>query len=303
MLTSRLSTVSCLTAALIATACGRPQQANSDGSAGSNGRVVLQNKGSDTLVNVAQAWAEAYKEVEPNVAIAVTGGGSGTGISSMINGTVDIASSSRAMKASELESAKKNGSTPVEHIVGYAALAVYLHPDNPINELTISQIKSIYGEGGTFEKWADLGIEVPGCSSDEIIRISRQNNSGTYAYFKKATLSGAEYKLGSRDMHGSKDVVDLVEKTPCAIGYSGLAYATDHIKTPCIKKDDASECVTPTMTSAAESSYPIARPLFMYTAGAPTGATKTYMDWIMSDVGQCIIETKGYAPIREITCE
>jgi phosphate transport system substrate-binding protein len=291
-----------LSAALIG--CGRPQQRN-DGSGtttSSNGRTVIQNKGSDTLVNVAQAWAETYKNIDSNVAFAVTGGGSGTGISSMINGTVDIANSSRAMKEKEIESAKANGVDPKENIVGYDALAVYVHPSNPMNEASIEQLKSIYGEGGTAEKWSDLGITIPGCSSDEIVRVSRQNNSGTYAYFKKAVIGKGEYKLGSRDMHGSKDVVDLVENTPCAIGYSGLAYANEHVKMPCIKKDDASACVVPTVPSAANGSYPIARPLFMYTSGTPMGAVKEYMDWIMSDVGQCIIVDKGYASVRDVNC-
>ncbi|MDJ0762043.1 MAG: PstS family phosphate ABC transporter substrate-binding protein [Myxococcota bacterium] len=267
-------------------------------------RTVIQNKGSDTLVNVAQAWAEAYAEVERNVAIAVTGGGSGTGISAMINGTVDIANASRKMKDKEIEAAKKNGIEPVEHVVGYDALAVFLHKDNPMNEATLAQLASIYGEGGKVEKWSDLNIKVPGCDSDEVVRVSRQNNSGTYAYFKKAVLGkGAEYKLGSRDMHGSKDVVELVAKTPCAIGYSGLAYATDHVKMPCIKKEDAAECVAPTIETASNTTYPIARPLMMYTAGQPTGKTKVYMDWIMSDTGQCIILKKGYAPIKPVTCK
>ncbi len=125
------------------------------------------------------------------------------------------------------------------------------------------------------DKWSQLGIEVPGCNSDEIVRVSRQNNSGTYAYFKKAVLGkGKEYKLGSRDMHGSKDVVDLVAKTPCAIGYSGLAYANDHVKMPCIKKNDAAKCVAPSIGTAVNSTYPIARPLMMYTAGRPKGKIK-----------------------------
>ena len=113
---------------------------------------------------------------------------------------------------------------------------------------------------------------------------------------------GAEYKLGSRDMHGSKDVVELVAKTPCAIGYSGLAYATDHVKMPCVKKDEAGECVAPSVESASNTTYPIARPLMMYTAGQPAGGIKTYMDWILSDPGQCIILNKGYAPVRAVTC-
>jgi len=266
-------------------------------------RTEIQNKGSDTLVNVAQAWAEEYGKVKPDVAVAVSGGGSGTGIAAMINGTVDIANASRKMKDKEIKLAEKKGQNPVEHVVGFDALAVYLHHDNPAETLTIEQLKSVYGRGGGAEKWSDLGLTVPGCNSDEIVVVSRQNNSGTYAYFKKAVLGKkGKYRMGTLDMHGSKDVVDLVEKTPCAIGYSGLAYATDHVKMACIATPDGGNCVNPSVATASDQSYPIARPLFMYTDGEPTGAIKDYMDWIMSDEGQCIIKKKGYAPVRDITC-
>jgi phosphate transport system substrate-binding protein len=265
-------------------------------------RTVVQNKGSDTLVNVAQAWAEAYGAIDPSIAVAVSGGGSGTGISSMINGTVDIANSSRQMRDSEIAAAQEQGHDPIEFVVGFDALAVYLHADNPIREVTLAQLAGVYGEGGELESWSQLGVTVPGCESDEIVRVSRQNNSGTYAYFQEAVLGEAEYKLGSRDMHGSKDVVDLVESTPCAIGYSGLAYATDHVNMPCVKTDDGAACVSAAVDTAIDGSYPIARPLFMYTSGQPEGAVKQYMDWILSDEGQCIILEKGYAPVRGMTC-
>jgi phosphate transport system substrate-binding protein len=289
--------------ALTIIGCGKPrdQAAGSDASS-SGGRTVIQNKGSDTLVNVAQAWAEAYKDIDAGVAVAVSGGGSGTGISSMINGTVDIANASRAMKKKEIESAQANGQSPIMHVVGHDALAVFLHPSNPIDQMTIAQIRSIYAEGGTAEKWSDLGVAIGGCPSDEIVRISRQNNSGTYAYFKKAVIGKGEYKLGSRDMHGSKDVVDLVENTPCAIGFSGLAYANEHIKMPCVQTDAEGPCVGPTVATAADGTYAIARPLLMYTSGEPTGAIKQYMDWILSDAGQCIILGKGYASVRDVSC-
>ena len=274
-----------------------------DGGSEQGGRVVLENKGSDTLVNVAQAWAEAYREVNPNMAVAVTGGGSGTGIAALINGTVDIANASRAMKDSEKESARANGNEPVEFVVGYDALAVYVHHDNPLEEVTISQLADIYGENGPSESWTALGIEVPGCADQEIIRISRQNNSGTYVYFREAVLGKQrDYKLGSRDMHGSKDVVDLVENTYCAIGYSGLAYATEHVKMLKVKVDAGSMAVAPSVATAIDGTYPIARPLFMYTLGEPTGAVKEYLDWVLSDVGQCIIQDKGYAPVRAVDC-
>lgn len=284
-----------LVAVLVATSgCGRPEKSGS-------GRQVIENKGSDTLVNVAQAWAEAYQTVDSNVAVAVTGGGSGTGIAALINGTVDIANASREMSEEEKANAVANNHTPVEHTVGYDALAVYLHNDNPLQSITIEQLAGIYGENGTIEQWDQLGVTVPGCPSGEIIRISRQNNSGTYEYFREAVLHKEDFKMGSRDMHGSKDVVDLVMDTPCAIGYSGLAYATDEVHMPCVT-DAAGQCITPSMETAIDRSYPIARPLFMYTDGQPEGHVKSYMDWILSDAGQCIIADKGYAPYRPVQC-
>lgn len=281
-----------LLALIIMAGCGRPENSS---------RALIENKGSDTLVNVAQAWAEEYQNVNPNLAIAVTGGGSGTGIAALINGTVDIANSSRQIKDSELEQARANGQDPIEHIVGYDALAIFIHKDNPMDEITLDQLAEIYGENGMFESWPQLGVEVPGCRDQEIIRVSRQNNSGTFAYFREAVLNEGDFKLGSRDMHGSKDVVDLVHSTACAIGYSGLAYASDEVKMPCI--NDGTSCIPPSVEAAIDGSYPIARPLFMYTNGQPTGAVKEYLDWVMSDVGQCIIKEKGYAPATTVTCD
>jgi len=288
--------ITTLLVAFIAVGCSR-----SDSERG-GGRVLIQNKGSDTLVNVAQAWAENYKEVNPDVAVAVSGGGSGTGISALINGTVDIANSSRKMKDKENAMARENGTEVVEFVVGFDALVVYLHPQNPREEFSLEELAEIYGEGGTVSKWSEIGVEIPGCPSDEIVRVSRQNNSGTYVYFKQAVLGKRrDYRLGSRDMHGSKDVVDLVENTPCAIGYSGLAYATSHVKLTCVS-NSAGDCVEPSVETAVDGSYPIARPLLMYTAGEPEGAVKEYIEWILSDEAQCIIAAKGYAPARAVSC-
>ena len=278
---------------LLSLACGGG--ANSD-------RSIIQNTGSDTLLNVAQAWAERYREINPSVAVAVSGGGSGTGIAAMINGTVDIANASRPMRGEEIEMARAGGNDPIEHIVGYDALAIFLHPNNPISSMSISQLASVYGEGGAAESWSDLGVNVPGCSSDEIVRVSRQNSSGTYAYFQEAVLGEAEFRLGSRNMNGSSEVVDLVENTPCAIGYSGLAYATEGVTMPCVSTADETECVSPSVDTAIDGSYPIARPLFMYTAGMPQGVVGTYMDWILGEEGQCIILGMGYAPVDEVSC-
>ena len=288
---TRLSILLLLASAALVTACGGGEQ-----------RQVIQNKGSDTLVNVAQAWAEAYQTVNPAVVVAVSGGGSGTGIAALINGTVDIANASRAIKDKEMKLAKDNGQDPIKHVVGFDALAVYLHGDNPLDEISIEQLAEIYADGGTYLNWGDLGVEVPGCQDQEIVVVSRQNNSGTYAYFREAVLGDKDFKLGTRDMHGSKDVVDLVEKTPCAIGYSGLAYATDHVKLACVAQETGGPCTNPSVATALDGSYPIARPLFMYTNGEPSGIVGDYMNWIKSDAGQCIILEKGYAPATEANC-
>lgn len=279
-------------ASILAFACG--------GASVGGAREVIQNKGSDTLVNVAQAWAESYSEVDSAVAVAVSGGGSGTGISAMINGTVDIANSSRRMTSSEIGAARANGTDPVEHLVGYDALAVYIHAHNPLDFLSMQQLAGIYGDDGTIERWSQLGIEMPGCPSDEIVRVSRQNNSGTFAYFREAVLDNYDFKLGSHDMHGSKDVVDLVAHTPCAIGYSGLAYATPEVKTPCLAASDA--CVAPSMETALDGSYPISRPLLMYTPGDPVGEVKEYLDWVLGEEGQCIMLEAGYTPVAPVEC-
>ncbi|EXI64329.1 MAG: Phosphate-binding protein PstS precursor [Candidatus Accumulibacter adjunctus] len=271
--------------------------------AGASARTEIQNKGSDTLVNAAQSLAEQYGKINPNVAVAVSGGGSGTGIAAMINGTVDLANSSRKMSEKEIQAAQAKGRQPAEHIIGYDALAIYAHKNFPKDSITVTDLAKIYGRDGGATKWADLGITIPGCKG-EIVVVSRQNNSGTYAYFKEAVLGEkGKFRQGTLDLHGSKDVADLVEKTPCAIGYSGLAYVTDHMKALCVAPEAGKPCVKPTEETAFNGTYPIARPLFMYTNGAPTGELKKYVDWIKSDAGQCIIEKEGYAPIKKVKCK
>ncbi|RMG56707.1 MAG: phosphate ABC transporter substrate-binding protein, partial [Gammaproteobacteria bacterium] len=262
------------------------------------GVTTIQNKGSDTMVNLAQAWAEAYHEVKPDVRIEVSGGGSGTGIAALIAGNVDIANASRDMKPSEREAAKKNtGKEVKEFVVGYDALAIYVHKDNPLEEITLEQLAEIYAEGGSITKWSQLGVKVPGCDSDEIVRVSRQSNSGTYVYFREHVLNKKDYKLGSRDMNGSKEVVELVAHTPCAIGYSGMGYATPEVKMLKVAAKKGEPAYAPTMENAISKKYPIARALYLYTLGEPTGAVKDYIDWILSPEGQKIVAETGYVPV------
>lgn len=267
---------------------------------GGSDRVLLQNKGSDTLVNVAQAWAQTYRSVKPSVAIAVSGGGSGTGIAALINGTVDLANSSRDIHADEREQVKSHtGKEAVEHRVARDAIVVFLHKANPAKSLTMENLACIYGEKGTCDTWTSVGIEVPGCADQKIIRVSRQSNSGTYEYFREAVLGKTgDFKLGSRDMQGSKDVVDLVSKTPCAIGYSGIGYASDDARAVCLAKDADSDCVTPTVETARSGEYPLSRDLYMYTLGEPEGDTKDYLAWITSPEGQKIVAANGFVPIQ-----
>ncbi len=264
--------------------------------------LMIQNKGSDTLVNLAQAWAEKYQEVAPTVAIAVTGGGSGTGISALINGTVDIANSSRAMKPEERDEAKKNSGLEVkEFIVGMDALAVFVHPKNPLPGLTLEEIACIYGEGGLCTHWHQIrNTVVPGCKDNKIIRVSRQSNSGTYQYFREAILGKKrDLKLGSMDLNGSKESIDLVEKTPCSIGYSGMGYLNPHVKALCVSKTADSKCVPPNIETALDKSYPISRELYMYTLGTPSKEVQNYMEWTQSVEARKITIEAGYVPAPE----
>ncbi len=264
----------------------------------------IRIKGSDTMFFVAQAWAEEYQYLVRDVAVSVGGGGSGTGFFAMLTGNVDLVNASRRISISEMERAQGLGMNPVEHVVGFDALAVYTHKDNPLKSISLSQLGEIFGRGATTKKWTDLGIKVPGCKGQEIVRVGRQNSSGTYVYFRSQVLrQKRNYDLGILDLLSSRDVVRLIEKTPCAIGYSGLAYATPDVRMACVAQEDEAPCVVPSIASASDRSYPIARPLFMYSKDKPTGTIKAYLNWISSDEGQCILKKNGYAPVRELDCD
>jgi len=295
--TTKLATAAALVACLFQTGCGKNSSPGPD-TGGASKQSTIQNKGSDTMVNLAQAWAEEYKKVAPDVDVEVSGGGSGVGIAALVKGTIDIANASRNMKPEEIETAKKNtGKEPKEFVVGYDALAIYVHKDNPLNEITLDQIAQIYMEGGTITKWSQLGVNIPGANSDEIVRVSRQSSSGTYEFLREHVLNKKDFKLGSRDMNGSKEVVELVASTPTAIGYSGMGYATTEVKMLKVKKTAADPAYEPNVANALSKTYPIARSLLVYTLGEPQGAVKKYIDWMMSDPGQKVVEASGYVPL------
>ena len=264
---------------------------------GGSGATVIQNKGSDTMVNLAQAWAEAYKKVAPGVDVEVAGGGSGVGIAALEKGTIDIANASRNMKPEEIELARKNtGKDPKEFVIGYDALAIYVHKDNPLNEITLEQLKQIFVKDGTITKWSQLGVTPPG-GNDEIVRVSRQSSSGTYEFFREHILAKQDFKLGSRDMNGSKEVVELVGNTTSAIGYSGMGYATPAVKMLKVAKRTSGTAYEPNVENTLNGRYPIARSLQIYTLGEPEGEIKKYTDWILSDAGQKVVESIGFVPL------
>lgn len=295
-------------ALVMAVGCSRPetsQQASPGGAAsGGSGAAapaqqrMIQNKGSDTMVNLAQAWAEEYRKVKPDVAVAVNGGGSGTGIAALINGTVDVANASRAMEPAEIEQAKKNtGKEPVQHVVGLDAIAVIVNPANPLKEISKTKLACLYSAEGKCAKWTDVGATVPGCEGQQVVLVNRQNSSGTYHYFREVVLSKKDFRMGTRDMSGTKDVVDLVSTTPCAIGYIGLGYLTHEVKALCLSPEEGKPCVAPSKEHAVDGTYPLARELFMYTLGQPSGATADYLAWIKSDAGQNVVDQSGYVRV------
>lgn len=262
--------------------------------------TAIRVEGSDTMVNIAQAWAEQYHLQHQEVVVQVLGGGSGVGIASLIDGNCDMANSSRLLKGDEKQKvAERRGKPAVEHVVGYDAMGIYVHPRNPIDTISIEQLAEIFGEGGKLTRWSQLGVDMPDGVSDKIIRISRQNSSGTYGYFREHVLGKKrDMGLGSLDANGSKDAVALVGRTPSAIGYTGMGYATDEVKMVRVSPRGGGPAVAPSIENARNGKYPITRPLLVYTAGEVEGTLKEYMDWIMAPGGQEIVRQLGYVPLQ-----
>jgi len=253
------------------------------------------------MVNLAQAWAETYNLKHPQVSVQVLGGGSGVGLASLIDGNCDLANSSRPIKADEIEKVEAaHGAKPVEFVVGYDALAIYVHRANPLESISLEQLAEIYGWDGSITRWSQVDPQHRWDRRDRIVRVSRQAGCGTYAYFREAVLGKKrDYKLGSVDQSGSKAVVALVSRTPSAIGYSGMGYKTPEVKTLSVAKHTGEPGVAPTSANAANGSYPITRPLLIYTAGEPSGALKDYLDWILSKEGQTVVRELGYVSLDE----
>jgi phosphate transport system substrate-binding protein len=256
---------------------------------------TIENKGSDTIVNLALAWAETYMAQHPRVRISVTGGGSGTGIAALINNTVDIANASRAIKSEEVAEAQANGIEPYEITIAQDAIAVVVNPENPVNQLTIQQISAIYT--GQITNWKEVGGE-----DRPIVLLSRESNSGTYVFFLEEVVRQGDSEselLFSPDtllLPSSEGISSEIRQNPNAIGYDGLGYVTPDQKAIAIAVSPDSPYVEPSIATVVDGSYPISRPLFMYTPGPPTGVVKTYLDWILTE-GQQQVRDLGFVPL------
>ncbi len=286
--------VAVVAVAVVLSQCGGPQPT---GAVEPPAAVSIQQKGSDTLVNLALAWAEEYIRLHPEVRISVTGGGSGTGIAALINGTVDIANASREMKPEEIAEAQKNGRTPKQYIVAWDAIAVVVHPSNPVYVLKLQPTTEIYT--GKITNWRQVGGE-----NRPIVLLSRESNSGTYVYFLEHVVRLGDPKndaLFSPDtllMPSSEGISAEVRQNPNAIGYDGLGYVTPDQKTLAIARDANGPFVLPSAETVNDGSYPIARPLYMYTVGEPSPHVRAYLDWVLGD-GQRLVASLGFVPLRQ----
>ncbi len=274
-------------------ACAKP-----DSNSSVSPSKTITNTGSDTMVNLALAWAEQYQQVHADVQISVTGGGSGTGINSLLSETTDIANASRSMKDEEKATAEENGFEPQEFVIARDAIAVIVNPGNPVKELTLEQVSKIYK--CEFNNWSELGGE-----DRPIVRLSRESNSGTHVYFLETVV-----RLGDKEdksifcpktllLPSSEGIISEVRDNPNAIGYDGLGYVTDEVQVVGLAKEAGGPFVPPSEITANDGTYPISRNLYMYTRGAPTGVIADYLNWIISAEGQSIVSELGFVPIKE----
>ena len=261
------------------------------------GKNSIQIKGSDTMVNLGQAWAEKYMEKNPGDFVAITGGGSGTGLSSLISGTSDIAMSSRNIKEKEITLAKQKGINPNEIKVALDGLAVVVNPANPLAKLTMDQLASIFT--GRVSNWKEIGGK-----DEKIVVLSREVNSGTHVYFKEHVLrkgdpnSKEEFSPGALLLSSSQAIADEVAQNPSAIGYYGMGYISSKQKPVMIAKDENSEYEAPIIENVINGKYPISRPLFIYTNGQPQGLVKKFVDFCLSKEGQDIVLATDFVPVN-----
>lgn len=291
----RLGTVTCTAVSLLFAGGGNVSAASAKKT------VEIRVKGSDTMIQLATAWAEAYRKVKPNVFVNVNGGGSGTGIAALQNNNTDICNASRDMKPEEREKVKAaTGMDVKEFVVAYDALAVYSHPSNPVKEISIPELREIWAEGGTFTDWEQVNPAFKG----KIVLFGRQNSSGTYDYFREHICGKTpekkqrEFRGGISEMNGSAEVIENVARTSNGLGYSGMGYKTKDVNWMKVSSKKGEPGVEPGVEAARAGKYPISRKLYMYTAGEPKGEIKGFIDWVLTGAGQKIVGKEGFVPLQ-----
>lgn len=272
--------------ALFPAGCGAPERTTSQ-------------IGSTTLLPLAEEWRAAFNKEHPEVEIAVSGGGSGTGIKALISGSADIANSSREIKDKEMEQARAAGVDPVEHVVAYDGIAVVVHPSNPLDTVSVEDLSALFS--GQITDWGAIGARGMG----RIQVVSRDSASGTYEAFKElvVTLGGKDksrdYAASALKQTSNQGVLALVSQTETAIGYVGLGYVDDTVKVLSVTPLGGGEPVAATVENIMDGSYVISRALYCYTNGEPGGVVKEYLDWIKGPEGQAIVEELGFVPLKE----
>jgi len=260
------------------------------GQNGADGQRPITIKGSDTMVILAQSWAENYMMEHSGMTVQVTGGGSGVGIAALINGGTDICEASRPMKDVEKDQIRKKYGKDVKEIpVALDGLAIYVSQSNPLKVVTQPQIKDIYT--GKITNWNALGGK-----DAKIVAYGRENSSGTYQFFKEHVLGKEDFARDIQTLPGTGAIVNAVSKDIESIGYGGIAYASG-IRVVPVRKDEKSEPFTPSLATVKSGQYPLSRNLFFYTVGEPAGNVKVFIDWVLSAEGQKLCETVGYYPI------
>ena len=271
-------------AAAITVACGGGEQ--------SGARRNVTVKGSDTMVILGQRWAEVYMSENPGVTIQVTGGGSGTGIAALINGGTDICEASRPMKDNEKELVRTRHGRDVKEIpVALDGVAIYVNQSCPVQSLSQSQLKDIYT--GKITNWRDVGGP-----DGKIVAYSRENNSGTYVFFKEHVLKNEDFARDVQTLPGTAAVVNAVSKDKASIGYGGIAYAKEIRAVP-VSRDGSSQPVQPSLSTVQSGEYSLSRNLYFYTIGEPSGEVKAFIEWVLSPEGQQICEAVGYYPLKK----
>jgi phosphate transport system substrate-binding protein len=289
----RWALVSSVLLGLFMAGCGRPQTSSSAlGASASAGTVTV--KGSDTMVHLVAAWAEHYMKEKVGTEISVTGGGTGTGIAALINGSTDICAASREMSAAEKEQAQAKSGAPSETVVALDGIAVIVHPSNPVGELTLEQLKKIFT--GAWTDWAETGS-----GSGKMIVLSRESSSGTYVFFQEHVLKKEDYTPKAKLMPATSAILQAVGEDRLAIGYVGLGYTAEaggRVKVLNIKADDALPAVAPSEGTVRDGSYSISRPLYFYTGGQPAGPAGEFIQFCLGAAGQQIVLDNGYVPVK-----